>query len=90
MEGSYFFEGSSGSGKTRLLRQLARNSRDPFAYIEARKCTVGVIQAILEELPPKFRDSGLIERAVYAGTIRLAIDGLNEASPSARAQIRRF
>jgi hypothetical protein len=82
--------GGSGIGKSWLMRRLAQNSVRDIAFLSADSCADGVIKAIQDKMHGEFSDSGFVSQLVYAGAIDIFIDGLNEASLSARHCISDF
>jgi hypothetical protein len=82
--------GPSGSGKTHLMRFLIAHRNRTAAFVPARSCAKGVIEAIAEKLPPSFRDLGLLETLVFHGAFDIYIDGLNEVNADVRERIYTF
>jgi hypothetical protein len=82
--------GESGSGKTHLCRFLIKTRKRQAVFIPAASCEKGVMEAVAELLPPQARGLGLVETLIYQGRLDLYIDGLNEAPPAAREQVKLF
>lgn len=87
LNGQVVLEGESGLGKTMLLRNLINRSSTTTAFLPAARCTEGIIPAIQQKLPLLERDKPFLERLIYAGSMDLFIDGLNEISAQACAKL---
>ena len=90
IKGQIVLEGESGLGKTMFLRHLAQRSKRTLAYLPATKCAAGVLEAIQAKLHGYAKDEIFLRSLIYSGAIDVCIDGLNEASPDARAQVTGF
>ena len=90
IKGQLVLEGESGLGKTMFLRHLAQHSKRTLAYLPATKCAAGVLEAIQAKLHGYAKDEIFLRSLIYSGAIDVCIDGLNEASPDARAQVTGF
>jgi hypothetical protein len=88
--GVIIVEGKSGLGKTSLLRHLIGVSERPAVFLQAARCGNGVIDAVSAKLPGWVADKDFLQRLIYMGGLDLYIDGLNEARPEARIEIREF
>jgi HEAT repeat protein len=81
--------GDAGLGKTSALRWLATRSTGPVAFLTARDCADGVDVAIAR-LIHDVQETGFVRSMVYAGTLTVIVDGLNEVSADIRAKIGAF
>jgi HEAT repeat protein len=90
IRGEVVLKGQSGLGKTLLLLRLALATREPVVFLRASECSKGVVAAIQKKVQGQVRDGGYLRSLIYAGGIKVLIDGLNEASPEARARITQF
>jgi hypothetical protein len=90
IRGQLVLKGPSGLGKTQLLLRLASLEREPVVLLRATECAHGVDVAIQRKLQGQLSDKRYLESLVYAGALKVLIDGLNEASPEARVAITRF
>lgn len=88
--GQVIVKGQSGLGKTELLLHLASLSREPVVFLRATDCRAGVVAAIRGKLPGQLRDKNYLQRLIYAGGLKVLIDGLNEAPPEARLAVTQF
>ena len=88
--GQVVLEGESGLGKSMFLRQLVRRQEDLTVFLLAVDCKHGVEEAVQNKLEGPARDPEYIRKLVYAGTLHIVIDGLNEISPDTRARIVDF
>jgi hypothetical protein len=90
IRGQVVLKGQSGLGKTLLLLRLALTAKEPVVFLRATECSDGVIAAIQKKVQGQVRDTGYLRSLIYAGGLKVLIDGLNEASPDARARITQF
>jgi HEAT repeat protein len=90
IRGQVVLKGQSGLGKTLLLLRLAVQTREPVVLLRATECAQGVLAAIQKKLHGQLRDAGYLQALIHAGGLKVLIDGLNEASPDARARITLF
>jgi hypothetical protein len=90
IRGRVVLQGRSGLGKTTFLRRLTKLSRDSIVYLEARRCSGGVLPAIQNLLPGWLKDEEFLGSFVFHGGLAVVIDGLNEAGESARTAIAAF
>lgn len=90
IDGQIIIEGSSGLGKSMFLRYLLKNQRRLVIFLRACDCGEGVLQAMQSKLEGPAKDSGYLQKLVYAGAIDIVIDGLNEVSASTRSCIVEF
>jgi hypothetical protein len=81
--------GESGLGKTLFLQRVAKRSRRPLAFLYARACIDGVLEAIAQATEG-VQDPRFFESMIYTGSLDLIIDGLNEVSAEARGKILEF
>ena len=88
--GQVVLEGESGLGKSMLLRELVRRQEDLTVFLLAVDCRHGVEEAIQNKLEGPARDPDYIRKLVYAGTLHIVIDGLNEISPDTQVRIVEF
>jgi hypothetical protein len=87
IRGQTVLEGRSGLGKTMLLLNLARKAKSTVVYVRAVECNEGVVVAIQGKLQGQAQDEKYLKTLIYAGAVDVLIDGLNEATPDARARI---
>lgn len=87
--GVVVLRGEAGLGKTSILRRLASTSSQPVAFLHARDCKSGVVEAI-EELIQQVQDKDFVRGMIHAGTLSVIIDGLNEVSPEIRVHVTNF
>ncbi|PHN00600.1 hypothetical protein CRP01_41410 [Flavilitoribacter nigricans DSM 23189 = NBRC 102662] len=85
--GRIILEGESGLGKTMFLRNLVIDSERPVVFLPASKCDHGLVPAIQQKVPPAEGDPTFLAELVYAGALDILIDGLNEISARACAQL---
>jgi hypothetical protein len=90
IRGRVVLQGKSGLGKTTYLRRIAKESKDPIVYLEARACDQGVLPAIQKLLPGWLKDEEFLGALVFHGGLTVIIDGYNEAGQSARNSIMAF
>jgi hypothetical protein len=88
--GQILIRGPSGAGKSHLLRYLISQRKRACAFIAARSCEKGVVNAIQAKLPSQLKDIGMIEMLIYTGSLDVYIDGLNEVGSEVRENIRLF
>ena len=81
--------GESGLGKTLFLQRVAKRSRRPLAFLYARACIDGVLEAIAQATEG-VQDPRFFESMIYTSSLDLIIDGLNEVSAEARGKILEF
>ena len=87
LKGQILLQGESGLGKTMFLRNVAASSKRIIAYLPASKCTTGLIPAIQQKVHGAAADPNFLQQLIYAGAIDILIDGLNEISARACAQL---
>ena len=90
IKGQIVLEGESGLGKSMFLRSLARSSDRILVYLNASRCTGGVMEAIQAKLHGPAKDPKFLRDLIYSGAIDICIDGLNEVSADTRAKITGF
>ena len=90
IRGQIVLEGESGLGKSMFLHSLAKRSDRILVYLNASRCTSGVMSAIQAKLPGPARDPKFLRDLIYSGAIDICIDGLNEVSADTRARITSF
>ena len=90
IKGQIVLEGESGLGKSMFLRSLARGSDRILVYLNASRCTGGVMEAIQAKLHGPAKDPKFLRDLIYSGAIDICIDGLNEVSADTRAKITGF
>jgi HEAT repeat protein len=90
IRGQVLLKGQSGLGKTLLLLHLALSTKEPVVFLRATECAGGVLAAIQKKLHGQLRDAGYLRALIHAGALKVLIDGMNEASPDARARITQF
>ena len=90
IKGQIVLEGESGLGKSMFLRSLARGSDRILVYLNASRCTGGVMEAIQAKLHGPAKDPKFLRDLIYSGAIDICIDGLNEVSADTRAKITSF
>jgi hypothetical protein len=84
-------EGASGLGKTVYLVRLARDPRRLVAFVHAAEAGGDLENAIAARLPSEvMRDTNFLGSLIYAGGLDICVDGLNEVSPDARANVVAF
>ena len=88
--GQVVLEGESGLGKSMFLRQLVKSQGELTVFLLAVDCKHGVEEAIQKKLEGPARDPDYIRKLIYAGTLRIVIDGLNEISVDTRTRIVEF
>jgi len=89
-KGQVVLKAPSGAGKTMILLKLATTLTRPAVLLAATECTQGVLGAIQLRLQGQARDEWFLRSIIYAGGLDILIDGVNECSPIARAQIISF
>ena len=87
IKGQTVLEGRSGLGKTMLLLNLAHKAKSTVVYVRAVECNKGLVVAIQGKLQGQAQDEKYLKTLIYAGAVDVLIDGLNEATPDARARI---
>ncbi|MES2444949.1 MAG: hypothetical protein V4574_19160 [Pseudomonadota bacterium] len=90
IKGQFWIEAPSGAGKSWFLRNLAHSTRRPVAFLNATSCREGIFKAVAERCPGLGSDDQFLQSIIYAGGLRLIVDGLNEVDPGLRAQIVSF
>lgn len=90
IRGQVVLKGQSGLGKTLMLLRLASLSTEPVVYLRATECKGGVEAAIQRKLQGQLRDKSYLQSLIYAGGLKVLIDGINEAPPEARVAITHF
>jgi HEAT repeat protein len=90
LKGQIILQGDSGLGKSMFLRHLVKNSQRIVAYLPARKCDKGVVEAIQAKLQGQVQNTNLLKNLIYNGAIDICIDGLNEVTADTRAKIGQF
>ncbi|MEM0967570.1 MAG: HEAT repeat domain-containing protein [Verrucomicrobiota bacterium] len=88
IQGQIILEGDSGLGKTMFARWLLLNTKGPKAYLPARDCKDGVLDALQRRLIGQMKDLSFLEAMVFNGGLAICIDGLNETSADVRARIK--
>jgi hypothetical protein len=85
--------GASGLGKSSFLRNsltLKSKRSDCAVYLPASRCTGGVEKAIAARVPMFSRDTDLLHSLIYAGRLKVYIDGYNEVDPGTQEEIAEF
>ncbi|MCH6259331.1 hypothetical protein MLD52_22445 [Puniceicoccaceae bacterium K14] len=80
----------SGYGKTWLLKYIYMKGSGFSFFIKAKECTKGVEFAIARKIEGIENDLGLLKTLIYTNTVKILIDGVNEASPEALVRISDF
>jgi len=88
--GQIILEGESGLGKSMFLRHKIRHARRLVVFLPATKCDGGVLQAIQAKLEGPARDEVYLRSLIFAGSLDVIIDGLNEVSSDTRAKVIQF
>jgi len=90
IKGQIILEGESGLGKSMFLRYLVKNSNRVAIFLQAKRCSVGVIEAIQNKLHGVAKDAKFLNSLIYSGALDICIDGLNEVNSDTRAKITQF
>ncbi|WP_017744034.1 HEAT repeat domain-containing protein [Scytonema hofmannii] len=90
LKGQIILQGDSGLGKSMFLRHLVKNSQRIVAYLPARKCDRGVVEAIQAKLQGQVQNTNFLKNLIQNGAIDICIDGLNEVTADTRAKIGQF
>lgn len=90
IKGQLVLEGESGLGKTMFLRYLVKNSRRIVVFLSASRCENGVLEAVSAKLHGPAKDPEFLRNLLYAGSLDICIDGLNEVSAETRGRITAF
>lgn len=61
-----------------------------MVYLQAQRCSGGVLQAIKEKLHGFAQDETFLQSLIFSRALDVCIDGLNEVSPDTRAQVTSF
>ena len=89
LHGTVVLRGEAGLGKTSTLRWVAANTTKPVAFLPARDCREGV-DAAIARIIRGVQEKEFVRSLIYAGALRVIVDGLNEVSADTREQIRSF
>jgi GNAT superfamily N-acetyltransferase len=87
--GATLLVGESGLGKSTYLRLLAKRAPRALAFLKARACDKGVVEAIVAKAK-EVQDTSFFKSLLETRNLAVIIDGLNEASADTRALIIRF
>jgi hypothetical protein len=88
--GQTVLQGESGLGKSVFLRRLVHSAKSPIVYLPAESTDHGVMEAIQLRLKGKASDEEFLRSIIWAGGLRIVIDGLNEVTVETREKLRRF
>nr|VFK27288.1 MAG: hypothetical protein BECKMB1821G_GA0114241_102640 [Candidatus Kentron sp. MB]VFK31104.1 MAG: hypothetical protein BECKMB1821I_GA0114274_102040 [Candidatus Kentron sp. MB]VFK75522.1 MAG: hypothetical protein BECKMB1821H_GA0114242_102439 [Candidatus Kentron sp. MB] len=90
LKGQVILEGESGLGKSLFLQRVAQDGQRLMVFLPAARCNQGVLEAIQAKLAGPAKDPGYLQTLIFAGTLNVIIDGLNEVSAETRARIVQF
>ncbi|MFY1825801.1 hypothetical protein ACN47A_07800 [Myxococcus fulvus] len=96
LAGMVVIEGEPGLGKTMFLQVIAKRSKKPVAYLNARDCdATGVAETIARKIggfttTQGAERHGAIKSMIYSRDLVVIVDGLNEVSAEKRGEILKF
>ena len=90
IKGQIILEGESGLGKSMFLRYLVKKSKRVTIFLQAKKCSSGVLKAIQGKLHGVAKDANFLTNLIYSGSVDICIDGLNEVNSDTRSLITQF
>ena len=83
-------KGDSGLGKSMFLRYWTKSSKNLVVYLLAKNCSEGVITAIQKKIPIPQIDYKFLENLINKNTLKICVDGMNEATNNTCTKIIQF
>ena len=88
IKGKIVLEGEPGTGKSMFASYLiTQKIKTPIAYLYARDCGQGIIQAIINKISDKDIDIKLLSKLIKSGALDICIDDIDQTSPEIRSTI---